>query len=388
MKTWLILALTGAIWSMTSVAGAQEMTTVELDAPEAEDPYRLDWLVTPSTKYNDDAGFIYGIKTELIRHDPNERPYDWSFQLRLSHSTRNRHDHLITLDAPGLLDKDNRLRFEGRFMQINDALFFGVGNDSQRTDSDRAHQFRLTEPSARVSIQRNILGGDFFVGGGLSFRQSIIDARPGSILATLQPNGVEGGHNTQALLFMGHDSRDHEIVPHSGHMTELYIKASIGPLASTHSYAGIGFNHQSFFELAPWMVLAQRVQAEDLWGDVPFFVMDRMGGIFERRGLGGSFTQRGFEEGRFIGRTKALSNTELRFYMPRLFSDRMCIGFGPLMDVSTVVDADASGRFWEDLNVSGGGEITIGWKRTFIIRFDYAQSREGGLFYIQSRHLF
>lgn len=55
------------------------------------------------------------------------------------------------------------------------------------------------------------------------------------------------------------------------------------------------------------------------------------------------------------------------------------------MDVSRVSGA---GALWEGWRPSGGLEVSIGWKESFLFRMDYAVSAEDRLFYIAGRHLF
>ena len=84
--------------------------------------------------------------------------------------------------------------------------------------------------------------------------------------------------------------------------------------ASQFAYQGVTFGTRIFFSLwTPRLVLALHAEADHLWGDVPFWEWNQLGGISSVEGLGGLDTVRGVPRNRYGGNTKALGNVELRW---------------------------------------------------------------------------
>jgi outer membrane protein assembly factor BamA len=367
------------------VLGSSPALAESGDKPEEEPDQGLSWLTFPLFKGNDDAGFIYGAQAALVYEEPDASPYLWESRLKLRFSTTNRHDHIWVFDAPGVLDSDFRVTSRVGFQQIEDANYFGVGNQTVADPDEAYHKFKLRETRSELYVRRD-LPRDVYLGVGVSLASTDIAVREGTLLAQETPRGIGGGTGVVGLLYAGYDSRDHDIVPTRGVLTELYLKQSSPLFASTHSFIGLGVNQQLYYAPLPWLVFAQRLVFEDLAGDVPFYELGRIGGSRNFPALGGVHSQRGFAEQRFIGARKLLSNTEVRAYFPPVWRE-LVIGVGTFADVSRVLEPGQL-ALWEDLHPAAGLEVSIGWDRLFIFRMDYAVSEEGGLFYIEGRHLF
>lgn len=342
-------------------------------------------MAFPLFKGNDDAGFIYGAQAALVWEEPDVAPYVWESRLKLRLSTTNRHDHIWELDAPHVWGSDFRITSSLGFQRIDDANYFGIGNDTVPDDVPENNQYRLQEVRGELYLRRD-LPANLYLGVGVAGVHSSVDADPGSLLAQESPRGTDGGAGVITLLYGGYDSRDHDIVPTTGALTELYLRQSSPAFGNTYGFVALGAAQHVYYALAPWLVFAQRVVFEDLTGDVPFYELGRLGGSVNFPGLGGVFSQRGFAEQRFIGARKLLSNTELRGYFPPVYK-QLVVGLGAFADVSRVF-APNTLAFWEDLHPAAGAEVTVSWDRIFVFRMDYAVSAEGGLFYIEGRHLF
>lgn len=382
-------AIAGPLFVVLSLAGAvasADASAKEKKADETEEDARtgLEWLAFPTFKGNSDAGFIYGAQLAMIDYADGQKPFNWELRLKLSHSTKNRHQHFLIFDTPHLLPFKLRLYVEIEVLHINDANYFGIGNETVRDDNlQDTYSFRLTEPRIQTHVRRELYR-PIFVVGGASFSFSRVVTTPTSLLAQEQPVGWEGGRSIAGLIGAGVDTRDSEIVTRSGVYAEIYSRFALTPLAET-SWFGGGFDESTYWAPVDWIVVGQRVMFEALGGTPPVTEMMRMGGTRNFRALGGVFSQRGFAENRFIGANKGLANFEVRGYFTPLFK-YLVFGAGPFLDVSRVFDGSGSfGRIW---HVSSGGEFTINWKESFLFRLDYAVSSEGGEFYIEGRHIF
>jgi hypothetical protein len=344
----------------------------------------VDWIVLPILQFNDDAGMIYGLHFPIGSYDGERLPYVWFAEAKLRHSTRNRHEHYALFDLRHVFDFRVTLRAD--FLHIDDANFFGVANSARVDHLDAQYRYRLTEPRALGFIIGPTFDPRLTWGAGLSASATRTRVDEGGLLARDRPLGWDGGRSVVGLLSFAFDSRDSELVPSRGQFIELYLKAATRPLGSTYSFQGAGLTAHAYHALLPWLVFAQRAMVESLGGAVPFYEQNRIGGRAHVFGLGGVFTQRGFAEARFIGRNKVLSNSELRFYLPTLF-ERLTLGVGAFLDVSTLLD-----RVGPDhplvLHPSVGAAISVQWRKLILFRVDYGVSQEGGLLYIEGRHLF
>jgi outer membrane protein assembly factor BamA len=338
----------------------------------------LDWIAFPIFEGNSDTGFVFGAQASLIEYGDYVTPYTWRLGAKASYSTKNRHHHRILFEAPKWVGDDLELFAQLEFVHIADANWFGAG--TQDLDLAADYQYRLTEPSAELALSKRF-ERFFTFGFGTKFRVSRVKTRDTDFIAIDRPLGFDGDRNVIGVLFFGFDNRDDPFSPRRGFDSEIYLKASAAPL-SRYSWGGFGYRGSVFLPILPDLVFAQRVYIETLHGDVPASQLGRIGGVRSYRGLGGVFTQRGFAESRFAGASKALSNTELRFYFPPLW-ENLVFGLGAFVDTSKIVAPIAT-----PYNASVGGEFTLAWRGAFLFRIDYGVGREGGEFYVEGRHLF
>ncbi len=350
-------------------------------APEREPG--LDWLAIPLMQFNDDSGFVYGLKLELIDFQPDRSPHAWNLELKLLHSTTNRHQHRASLDIPQIAGSPWRLSARAELLHIDDANFFGLGNDTPNTNDPLFHQFRLTEPRLKI-IARRSLNEYLFVSLGLLANLTLVDATPGSALDALSPPGRDGGLGVGGLLSLGIDTRDDELVPTEGLFLELYARGNREALGSDFGFLALGLTAQLYARPLSWLVLAQRLMLERLSFAPPFYEQQRIGGTSDFIALGGVFSQRGFPEGRFAGRSKLLSNTELRASLPPLWQ-HLHLGLGAFLDLSRVLDHR---DIIDGLHPSVGASLFINWDNAFVFRIEQGFSNEDSLFYIEGRYLF
>lgn len=349
------------------------------------EPDGFDWFVAPVVKFNDDIGFMYGGHLALVQHAQGADPFAWFFEIKLRHSTKNRHEHWLYFDTPRFFGL--RFRAIAEVLHVADANYFGIARTAYLEDtSSPTFNYELTEPRVQT-ILLDELGSDFFWGVGLTVHYTVIEAGDDTLLAKERPAGFDGGHGVIGLVALSYDSRDDELQTRNGLYAEVYAKAATRPLGSSRSWQGAGLVARAYYELLPDFVTAVRVMAEDLGGDVPFYEQTRIGGSRSVFGLGGVFSQRGVAESRYIGRTKALANVELRYYFPPIL-DLVSVGLGVFGDAALVADGAALSQLWRRVRPSGGGEITLKWKDVVIVRFDLGFSREDTNFYVEGRHLF
>lgn len=344
----------------------------------------FDWLVVPVLKFNDDIGFMYGIHT-LFKEYGDDDEFDWFLEVKLRHSTKNRHEHWLYFDMPSFLGM--RLFILTEVLRIDDANYFGIANVARLDEpSDPFNQYRLTEPRVQTFLSDDF-SDTWRWGFGLSFAYTDTSYEPDARIALERPTGFDGGHLLIGVAALVHDSRNDDLRPSSGEYLELYAKAATRPLGSAFSFQGLGAEGSIYLSPFTNFVYAGRLMIESVGGDVPFYELARIGGRRSAFGLGGVFTQRGFAESRFIGQHKALTNQELRYYFPAIL-DLLSFGLGAFLDVSLVADGASVGDWPGRLRPSGGAELTAKWKDLVLVRVDLGFSNEETVFYIEGRHLF
>ncbi|MCK6552257.1 outer membrane protein assembly factor [Myxococcota bacterium] len=384
-----------AAWTSSVADAAPSSTSTASDDVgaggdgEDDEPPRLglDGLVLPIVQFNDDAGFIYGIHVPLIDYgDGTARPYRWAVELKLRHSTRNRHEHYLWADLPDVAGL--RLTLRGTYLRIADANYFGVARTELLAEPrQRFYQYLLDEPRIQLVASRRFLG-EFLWGVGVSFSATSTEYLESSLLAAERPLGADGGRALFLLGTLAWDTRDDELVPTRGVYVELYAKGAVEGLGSSFGLGGAGLAVQGYTSPLHRFVLAGRVLAESLTGDVPFYELGRIGGSTNVFGLGGVFTQRGFLESRFLGRHKVLSNLEARQYFPSFFRRRVTLGLAAFFDASLVLDGAEAADLLPRIRPSGGGALLVKWKELVLFRVDAGVSAEGTLLYVEGRHLF
>ena len=131
-------------------------------------------------------------------------------------------------------------------------------------------------------------------------------------------------------------------------------------------------------------VFGGRLGVGNIFGDnAPFFeFQDQWSPDGSINSLGGKQSLRGHRANRFLARSLAFANFELRYKVAETKFGKQRFGFtlAPFFDAGTVRDK------WQDLNftnikTSYGGGLRIAWNQSTIISFDYGISKEDKLFY-------
>ncbi|MEQ8983999.1 MAG: hypothetical protein RL846_39000, partial [Deltaproteobacteria bacterium] len=150
----------------------------------------LDWLAVPVLKFNNDIGVMYGVHTILKEYGDDDE-FDWFLEVKLRHSTKNRHEHWLYFDMPSFFGL--RLFVLTEVLRIDDANYFGVGNVTRLDEpGDPFNQYRLTEPRMQSFLSDDI-DDTWRWGFGLTFAYTHTTYRDDSRLALERPTGFDGG---------------------------------------------------------------------------------------------------------------------------------------------------------------------------------------------------
>ena len=309
------------------------------------------------------------------------RPYQHGLTAQFFATTTGFQGHYITWDAPHLLGP---VRVEARVEFHKDpyAPYYGPGNHTYPgqflNGADKFFGYKSTWTSDWVRFRIKPLGDNapLTVYAGYQYRYFWISPYPGSTLDLERPNGVNGGRNGAALAGLLFDTRDDEQNTHSGVLVQVAGRMARHWTGSLDSYQGVTAGTRLFFSLwTPRLVLALHGEADHLWGDVPFWEWNQIGGISMVEGLGGLDTIRGVPRNRYGGNTKVLGNVELRWAMVEIpwGPAPLQIGLSGFLDTGRVWHpGQPNGQFFDAAewhNGAGGGLRLM--RRAAVIRADF-----------------
>ncbi len=373
-------------------------------AAAALDPRRYELAGFPIIGGNSDIGFQFGGAATWTRFYDGARPYLWNIDLLLSASVKDdttgfrmvQQSHVLRLDAPDLFGGKARLDLRGSFQRTINQGYYGIGNATEATvpagqpNVGRDYQYIQQEGRVRAIVRVYHLLGPFDLALGGNLRVEAPQAYAGSQLAQdLSYHESDGspyltGASTMLLGTASAgviiDTRDNEFVTRSGYYYQLGVAGTVGSedLASYGEGSAV-LSH--YAPLGPVFIFAQRFVGSFQFGRVPFYDLAQ-GGVFEPQYLLGSEQGvRGVPLGRYAGRIKMVSNTELRATpFPRFHV------LGQRLRVGTNVFFDA-GRAWADwqwsspsdgyhlgLKYGVGGGVFLQWGEAAIFRVEVAYS--------------
>ena len=200
-------------------------------------------------------------------------------------------------------------------------------------------------------------------------------------------SGLDGGWVSiiqTALIF---DTRDFEPDPTRGYYFEAANEFSNPVIGSEFSFNKLFFQGRFYkkIPLGPRTVLGGRVGVGNIFGkNAPFFeLQDQWSPDGSINSLGGKQSLRGHRANRFLARSLAFVNVELRVRLAEttIGKQRFAFGIAPFFDAGTVRNN------WQDLNFSNiktsyGGGLRIAWNQSTILSFDHGFSKEDKLFYL------
>ena len=407
----------------------------------------------PLANSDPDTGVGFGARAYYFNNGPRAdkmfeyTPYRHRVFAQAFFTTNGYQFHTIDYDGPYLRDTPVRVRASVFFEKNIAANYFGVGarsmgrlafpgaegtfaklseySDALRQLRDdgtaytRYDQYILQRPVGAATIERDFFGG--VVRGLVGFTASYVAIDQWtneSVLATdpatgntdvgarsaptrLQEDcnagavrGCSGGFNNALKLGIAFDTRDFEPDPNSGFFVDLTTEMAGRPIGSEFDWARATFSPRAYFSPFPKLtdlVIAGRLVGSIQTADTPFFALPDLSFTdWNRQGLGGLRTLRGFKQNRFIGRVVALANLEIRWTFVELNVTRrqhFALMAVPFLDVGRVFDSLDDIELRRFRNGQGLG-LRIAWNQATIIVADYAISREGTSLYINFNHPF
>jgi hypothetical protein len=274
----------------------------------------------------------------------------------------------------------------------------------------RYNKFMSRDIIAVVSLERDLLGGLLRPLLGLQVRYIDIDDYTGervepigggskatSATTKLREDhdaglieGFDGGWDNYIKLGLAYDSRNFEPNPSRGIFAEVVAAFSSEILGSDYNYQRATFS-ASFFhdflaerETVQQLIFATRGTYNMQFGNTPFFELARLGfSDYDRRGVGGFQTLRGYKLNRFVGRSAAVLSGEMRWF----FAEKYL--WGQHLKPGLAIFGEG-GRSFDDVELhfrdwKGGFGVgfRLAWNLATLVSFDFGVSREDSIFYLE-----
>ncbi|MBO0357828.1 BamA/TamA family outer membrane protein [Hymenobacter sp. BT186] len=198
--------------------------------------------------------------------------------------------------------------------------------------------------------------------------------------------GLDGGWVSIVQAALIHDTRDFEPDPTRGLYFEAANEFSNPIIGSQFSFNKLFFQGRAYRKLpvGKRTVLAGRVGVGNIFGErAPFFeFQDQWSPDGSINALGGRQSLRGYRANRFLARSLAFANAELRIRLAdvQLGKQNFGLGVAPFADAGTVRDRWQNLGF-QDVRFSYGAGARIAWNLSTMLYADYGISREDRLFY-------
>lgn len=388
----------------------------------------------PALGWDPDTGFNIGAYIQLFnnkkKEDPffNITPYRQTLQIGGIVTTNKVFQLYGYFDSPFVYDSPWRVRSEAQLFYNPLANYFGVGNAGQQLlfpgtgqayGSYRSYKNALkqqiggetnedydvygyTNTFWKGSAEYNLVGGWLRLLGGLQLAHTWIDDYTGkTVSGAVQLNthlsedctagraiGCKGGWDNLLKLGVVFDTRDYEPDPDNGIMLEEVFEYSPKIFGSSRNYGRLSSSIRGFGKVfgvgSQKLIAANRFFFQSQFGDVPYYSMSTMGFTdYDRSGLGGYQTLRGYVLNRFIGPVTMLNSSELRysFYEFNVWKQHLKLGVKPFLDLGRAFDRVADVSF-KDWHIDGGAGLMLAWDIATVISFDQAWSSEGSAFYM------
>lgn len=294
-----------------------------------------------------------------------------------SGSTHSSYGFVADAQLPGLWT-GWRVRLTASATRNNRLGFYGLGNDTPyeadnvTTDAPHFYQVSRTNQDARVTVQRKLIG-PLRALAGAGIRHTEFRAPSGGSAFSQDSAYVPFTDRTvrAGLVF---DSRNNELVPHSGLMVEALFASGSGYTRTTGSA-------RVFLNPVKRLVLAARLAGETTGGNSPLAAQLEMeSSELPFFAVGGYYSLRGYRNGRFIGPSKLVGGFEVRYapvWAPTVV-ELQIVGF---YDAGRVFGPEESFRVTTTgLHQSGGGEVAVRFLRNTFMVLGVGAGSEGARF--------
>ena len=359
---------------------------------EAEEDYRPNWRTSYFPYFSGLANDGPVVSARLRYWQPADYEARTTYAAALDAgagiSFRGTRYAKVRFRAPGLW-KDWRL--DGTLMAERLVRFgyFGLGNDTEHVDelvtdeTPFTYRVRRIRYEARAEVTRR-LRGPFYAALRTDLQQARFTTLPGpSLFIDDFGEGLEQDDFSARLAFI-YDTRDNEFNTLRGMVAEAGGQVGSGGDGYTRLYAVV----RGYLPLREGTTVAARVVASGMGGtptlNARFHIPTWNDDIPV---LGGEFSHRSFDTGRFAGKGTLFGNLEVRQdVLP--FGDLGALTVLAFVDAGRVFEEESFEITADDLRVGGGGGIALRILRSTIFTFNFAGGPDGFNFSVGNGWMF
>ena len=258
--------------------------------------------------------------------------------------------------------KGIKYRFGAVYANVNLSFYRTLSNGSEVET-----EFNMKTLPVFGSISKKITRNGLYL--GVQYALAKVDAKPivnGDIPEFITPKELESKVGTLGT-FLDWDKRNSIFTPDKGLRTQLLFTVNDNWTASDYDYQKLGFLMNWFAPLKPGWVSGLRLEWEQVFGDVPFFLMPGL-------------VMRGIPFARYQGEAILTAETEQRFDINTRWSIVGFLGYGRTFSNSNFIQPEQI--------VSGGAGFRYLLARSFRLRtgIDVAAGPDSWGWYIVFGH--
>lgn len=344
--------------------------------------------LVPVVSYGSNEGLIGGIIYNRYDYRGDIQPFNNYLESSAVVSTNGFVEVAGKYEKTRSFNRDIRSIYDTFIRRYTTDIFFGIGNDtpfSKDRWKDDYYYFESIGIGLSYQGRKPVYADsnsqlDLLAGMGIEYHIPYVK-KDASSFSQAMPNGSKGGWVNYLTTGFVWENRDNEFDPHHGNRAELEIHLS-PEFLSTYALASARLELRQYFYLFNWLTVANRLEARQVAGDIPYW---------ERSTLGGENNLRGYPLNRFMGSTSLAYTLELRSWFLK-FPNLYNLKFGGQLFTDTGRVFTGSDDF-NDLfqgykqTVGFGGSMSV-FNPDFILRGEIGFSEDVSRIYIGVGYLF
>ena len=358
------------------------------EAGESRSPWRTSYFPYLSGKAND--GPVISARIRYWQPAEYEAPttYTGALDGAAGVSFNGTRYALVRFRAPGLW-KDWRLDASLVAERLARFGYFGLGNDTEHDrdlvgdDTPFLFRVRRIRYEGRAEVTRRIRG-PFQVALRTDIGQVRFTTLPGpSVFIDDFGEGLEQD-DVSGRLALIYDTRDNEFNTFRGVLAEAGGQVGSGGDGYTRLYGVV----RGYYPVREGTVVAARIVGSGMGGTPPLNArFDLPTWNDQVPVLGGEYSHRSFDTGRFAGTGVLFGNFEVRHdLLP--FGDLGALTLLAFLDAGRVFEEESFRLTFDDLHVGGGGGIGLRILRSTIFVFNFAGGPDGFNFSVGNGWMF
>lgn len=336
--------------------------------------------LVPLIAYTTDFGVIFGGMISRTDLRGGIKPYRNYINAMVITSTKGHFEIQTEYDNPRTFGTDIRSKISPYFYKIYDDNYFGIGNETTFSINKWNKNYYQVETvsvgldyKGRLPLYQKIGYDkrlDFLMLAGVGYEVPRATSKL-SLFSMDNPPGYRGGWTNYLGTGFEWENVDNEFIPTRGNRAELKFSYYPKFLLSDFNFGLLKASATQYFHfhLIRKIIVAQRLQWNESFGNTPFWMMPH---------LGNEQNMRGYPLYRFIGKANMIYNLELRTWLFSIPSLKIRIGGQLFMDAGKIYNdkqnyVDFFGHWKRTFGF--GGALSL-FNKDFFVRGDLGFSRD------------